>query len=85
MLSNYYAEKTVIENKPAKIEFAAKLNLKRGKSYAKTISTINDELEKKQTPYRLVEVDSRTKGGGDKKAWLVKALVLQPNGSYLLM
>lgn len=85
LLSNYYAEKVVIENKPAKIEFAASLNLKRGKDFAKTIKTINSELEKKQTPYRLVEIDSRTKGSGDKKAWLVKALVSQPNGSYLLM
>ena len=51
----------------------------------KTITTINSELEKKQTPYRLVEIDSRKKGAGDKKAWLVKALVLQQNGSYLLM
>ena len=85
LLSNYCAEKKLIENKPAKTEFATSLNLKRTKGFAKTIKTINSELEKKQTPYRLVEIDSRTKGNGDKKAWMVKALVLQPNGSYLLM
>ena len=85
LLSNYYDEKKLIKGKLEKADFVAKLNLKRGKSYAKKISTINNELEKKQTPYRLVEVDSRTKGMGDKKAWLVKALVLQPNGSYSLM
>lgn len=85
LLTTYYKEKKLIEGKLEKSNFAAKLNLKRGKSFAKTISTINNELEKKQTPYRLVEIDSRTKGSGDKKAWLVKALVLQPNGSFLLM
>lgn len=85
LLYNYYVEKKLIENKSAKIEFATSLNLKRGKDFAKTIKTINSELEKKQTPYRLVEIDSRTKGSGDKKAWLVKALASQPNGSYLLM
>jgi len=84
LLATYYEEKKLIEGKLEKSNFAAKLNLKRGKSFAKTIATINDELEKKQTPYRLVEIDSRTKGRGDKNAWLVKALVLQTNGEYLL-
>lgn len=85
LLTTYYKEKKLIEGKLEKSNFAAKLNLKRGKSFAKTISTINDELEKKQTPYRLEETDIRTKGSGDKKAWLVKALVLQPNCKYLLV
>lgn len=85
LLAKYFEEKKPIEGKLEKSDFAAMLNLKRGKSFAKTISTINDELEKKQTPYHLVEIDSRTKGNGDKKAWLVKALVLQPNGKYLLV
>ncbi|WP_301107110.1 hypothetical protein [Sporosarcina sp.] len=85
LLSDYCNKEIRIEKKASKLEFAASLNLRRGKDFAKTIKTINSELEKKQTPYRLVEIDSRTKGAGDKKAWLVKALVLQPNGSYLLM
>lgn len=84
LLTTYYEEKKLIENKSAKIEFATSLNLKRGKDFAKTIKTINSELEKKQTPYRLVEIDSRTKRDGDKKAWLVKTLVLQSDGSYVL-
>lgn len=85
LLANHYDAKVIITGKVAKSEFAANLKLKRGKSFAKTITTINSELEKKQTPYRLVEVDKRTNGKGDKKAWLVKALTLQPDGKYLLM
>lgn len=83
LLSTYYEEKKLIEGKIEKAEFVAKLNLKRGNSYAKKIKTINDELKLKQTPYRLVEKDSRNKGKGDKRAWLVE--VLQPDGSYSLV
>lgn len=85
LLSTYYEDKVKITGKKMKSEFAEKLELKRRNKVVTTITPINEVLERKQTPFRLVEVDIRKEGIPDKKAWMVKVMVKQFDGTYKLI